>query len=622
MNKSIFLAGILFFLACLFLAQCRQLDEGSSRVQTSLDLIDIFPEALEQGGSVSLQEMFLKGGIRSIISTAAGDFVTFRVDLHEGAFLTFEWGIKAEETGGVNRAGKGNILVQVTGKNKRATLFKKNLTPESVMSLDRWQREKISLKSYSGQRVHLTFSMIGEAPWTCGWANPMICSRGKNPPSIASPAGPNIVLVSVDTLRADHLHCYGYPIETSPAIDRLAAEGVLFEQAYAQAYWTLPSHMSLLTSLYPDVHRVPSRNVEALAENIPTLASVLKDRGYLTGGFAKDCGYMSPSYGFDTGFDQYSMRHQDAEGYNRRIENWLENAAGKKFFLFLHLFDPHSDTYMLPYDGPKAYIQEYAAAVPADFTGCRNGRCASLFLKSVNEGESLIKPEEVEYLKQLYDVGIRSADDHLDFLMQTLEKLGLKDNTILVFSSDHGEEFMEHGKLLHSQFYEELIHVPLIFYYPGGNLPGGNRIQALAQNIDIMPTLLDLLGIDYEGHLQGTSLMAYLEGGAPPGKVIYGAGPGINRQTVRSGPWKLMIHEDHKTELFNLLEDPNEKNNRKDRDKDIHDRLLKIAGSIREDNAALREKLISGLPEKEKEKIKPVLSDAEKNNLRALGYLH
>jgi arylsulfatase A-like enzyme len=612
---------VLLVLAPLLLpAGCRERTDPSERVHTTLDLIDLFPRAVEKAGRVSANEMYCKGGkLRSVIRMSPGDRITFDVFIHHKASLNFKWGIKkAPPRGKKNR--KGVIQITISDEKKERLLFSREIPADDTTDCEQWREEKISLADFSGRRAALSFSMAGNARMDWGLANPMIRSGGKMPGRRAEPDGPNVILVSVDTLRADHLHCYGYDGQTSPTIDRLAAEGVLFERAYAQAHWTLPSHLSLLTSLYPDVHRVPSKEAPALDDRIPTLASIMKEKGYLTAGFAKDCGYMSPSYGLNAGFDRYSMRHQDAEGYNRRVERWLEDTAGKKFFLFLHFFDPHSDARILPYEGPEAYMAAFTEGVESDFSGCRNGVCGSLFLDSVNKGINQIRPDELAYIRALYNAGIREADDHLAFLLDTMEKLGLTDNTILVFSSDHGEEFMEHGRLLHTQFYEELIHVPLIFHYPGGGLPPGKRVRSLVENIDIFPTILDLLDIRYEGPIQGRSLVPSFKGERPPEKIVYGAAVSVPRQIVRSGPWKLILGQENKTELFNLDRDPGERTNCVETEQDICARLLAIADERREAHVDLFQALTLK-KKKPKPPAKPALSQAEEAHLRALGYI-
>ena len=614
----VFLSGLYFF-------SCAGSQEDIARIHTSLDLIDYFPRAVHKNGEVRVDSMNMKrGGIRSVIYTSPGASVTFPVFLHTNPRLHFEWGIRRRKPESPWTDGDEVILrIMVGGEKEGQTVFKRVLSLKTEGICDQWIQEDVSLKAFEGERVKLTLYLQGDRALdlSCGWANPEILSDGKRPEDSKENPGKNVVLVSVDTLRADHLHCYGYSRETSPALDRLAAGGVLFEHAYSQAHWTLPSHMSLFTSLYPDTHRVPSESAQKLNKGIPTLASVLNGEGYRTAGFAREAGNMNPKYGFGYGFDRYSLRFQDIFGFNRRVARWLEDMREERFFLFLHLFDPHSDMEALPYEGPEEYVAAFAAGMETEFQGCKNGVCASRFLESVNNGENQVTQEEVEYMKNLYDAGVLQADNHLGLLMETLQRLNLLDKTMIVFTADHGEEFMEHGKLLHCQFYNETIHVPMIFYFPGGGIPRGKRAQDLVENIDVMPTILELLGITYHGYLQGRSLAPCFRGEGLTEKILYGTSVNVPNRMVRSGPWKLVFLADGRKELFNLDEDPEEKHDLAEAEEDIYIRLMEMATTKNRENSALFNKIQAEYAEDTGDSVRVNLSEAEKENLRALGYL-
>jgi len=621
---SIFVVAAIV-LAGLYYLHCGSGGETPARIHTCLDLIDIFPRAVVKRGGIQTQVMTVgKEDPQSVISFSPGSRITFRIFLHEKPRVLFKWGIKRGKKSFTARKREKVVLgITVSENMRKKTIFQRELHLDFESTPEQWHSEALSLEDFAGSWVFLSFSFEGgeTSDVTCGLANPQVTSGGTKYHQNKAFNGTNVVLISMDTLRADHLHCYGYPRKTSPALDRLAEEGTLFERAYAQAYWTLPSHISLFTSLYPDTHRVPSGTNQRLDRQIPTLASLLKKEGYRTEGFAVNGYFMSPKYGLDTGFDHYSLRFQDCRGYNRRVARWLEDTGGQKFFLFMHLFDPHSDRRMLPYDGPEAYLNRFARGYekifkfgPDDFSG-------SSFLYHVNKGDIRPSPEQVEYIKKTYDAGVLQADDHLAFLMKTLKRLDLLDHTLIVVSADHGEEFMEHGKMLHKQFYEELIHVPLVFYYPDGGVPKGKRALAPVENIDIMPTILDLLGIKNRGVMQGRSLVPIFQNKTLPRKTLYGAVPNEAGQVVYEDPWKLILHKDGSSELFNLRTDPDEMRNLQAIEKAAHDRLVKMAIGKRKEHGALLERIVR----------RPVppgwhgkaieLTSEEKENLKALGYL-
>lgn len=317
------------------------------------------------------------------------------------------------------------------------------------------------------------------------------------------PRPPNLILVSVDTLRADHLGAYGYSRDTSPFLDELARSGVVFERAFAQVPGTLPSHMSMFTGLYPAQHDVYPPDA-VLSSAIPTLPELLRAHGYRTGGFTEG-GYVSGFYGFSRGFDSFD---DAVVRGSRLLERTMEEGLGfldrvgpdEPFFLFLHTYAVHD-----PYAPPEEYRPLFWSAEPPEVfepTGPN--------LVAVNRGLRSVSAEQVRYFEALYDAGIRYADDQLRRLWKRVRERGLAERTILVITSDHGEEFLEHGHLVHEQNYVETTHVPLIVVGPG--LTPGTRVEAPVESIDLAPTLLDLAGApDAARGMAGRSWRGLLE---------------------------------------------------------------------------------------------------------------
>jgi len=417
---------------------------------------------------------------------------------------------------------------------------------------------------------------------------------------------PNLIVISLDTLRADHLGCYGYARNTTPNIDRLAAGGVLFEQALSQSPWTLPAHASLFTSLYPSRHGVHQHDL-ALRKGDKLLAEVLQRAGYLTAGFV-DVFLISRKYGFQRGFDRYVDQGED-EGARKKVDqaiNWLnERTSPQPFFLFMHLYDPHS-----------------AYRAPAPFLGKWSGQFASEFEPDTDSlfderlGKRKLSELERSYVVARYDEEIAYADAELGRLFSYLEELGIDENTAIVLLSDHGEEFLEHGGVLHGvSLYDELIMVPLIIRLPGERL-AGRRIREQVQIIDLAPTLIEIAGLESPRSFQGISLLPYIEGkGSLRGYGGFSEAdhmdPGHNvKRCLRTNQHK--YYYDINTErgmLFDLVNDPGEKQDLATAQPELSERLSR--------------ELFSWMETRGDERRSPELSlsTAEQERLRSLGYL-
>lgn len=304
-----------------------------------------------------------------------------------------------------------------------------------------------------------------------------------------------VVLLSIDTLRADHLGCYGYPLATSPFLDSLAARGTLFEAAYVQLPGTLPSHMSMLTGLYPEEHGVrPPDGV--LPEDIPLLAEILQRAGFATAGHTEG-GYVDGSYGFSRGFAEFSDAADG--GILTRARQFLAGRdRSRPFFLFLHTYAVH-DPYFPTAEALADFWPRPHPETPAP-TGPN--------LVDFNRGRWTMSQEALDFYRASYDASIRDFDGELRAFFEEMEPRGLLDDTVVIVTSDHGEEFREHGKMVHEQVYPETLHVPLLILDP--RRPGPRRIPAIVQGVDTMPTVLELLGVPVPAGISGRSLVPWL----------------------------------------------------------------------------------------------------------------
>jgi arylsulfatase A-like enzyme len=322
----------------------------------------------------------------------------------------------------------------------------------------------------------------------------------------SGPSRPNFILVSLDTLRADHLGVYGYARDTSPEIDSLANESFTFDWAFCQGPRTDYSHTSMFTSLYPTVHGVDLTH--SLAGARLTLAEYLREAGYRTAA-CTDGGYMRRVFGFSQGFECYDdFKMKGMPRAVPKVLGWLDKGlADGPFFLFLHTFDIHS-----PYEPPKRFQGMFtdpdAKSVNTDTQALSDIRSRVVDDPLAGPG---LSEDEIEFMKGRYDEGIRWIDGWVGRLVDGLRERGLLEKTWVVILSDHGEEFTEHGTVLHGELYNTNIRVPLIIRPPGW--PNrGCRIEHIVELIDVMPTFLDLAGIEPVDTIEGKSLVPLFKG--------------------------------------------------------------------------------------------------------------
>jgi arylsulfatase A-like enzyme len=453
----------------------------------------------------------------------------------------------------------------------------------------------------------------------------LLVAACSGPSALEKCADCNVLLVSIDTLRASRLGCYGGPRPTSPGIDALAAESTLFANAAACSIHTADSHASIFTSTLPSVHEVTnagSRTGFPLAPGIRTLAEVLSAAGFATAGFHGG-GNVSEIYGFGRGFDRYQMteRLDDAS-------DWVAGLEKRPFFLFAHTFHVHD-----PYTPTRASLAalgiEPRADVEIDLDRLGGAAGAASFREVRDRFWASIDqqdPEQAAYALALYDAEILEVDRMVSRLVR--EVLRIAPRTIVILTSDHGEEFGEHGRFLHESFYQEVLHVPLVIRYPGRP---GRRVTERVSLLDLAPTVLDELGVPAPATFQGRSLGPALAGRAnfPRLQVaermsVEPAGEGLRPVAKRIaaaayfGDEKAILQTaDAAIELYDLAADP-----REERDLAPLDAVRRAAA-----DAALR-RLLAGSdrfsaaiprgPEREAVTLSPELEE----QLRALGYLN
>jgi arylsulfatase A-like enzyme len=408
-------------------------------------------------------------------------------------------------------------------------------------------------------------------------------------PAAGKPAGPDVILIVVDCLRADHLSLYGYARKTSPNLDAFAADAAVFSRATAQAPTTLLSFASLFTSLEVSAHGVTDQT-RALGDTALTLAEAFRIYGYRTGAFTGGLN-LNPLFGLGRGFDEYFHVNRTGASFKDTLPAALEwararRAKGEKFLLVAHGNDLHT-----PYAFPASGLYDKGFRVSEDLRKLP-GKEAQLFLLRGRRLKLASKPGsltltngDAAHLTARYDEGIHYSDALLGDFLGKLRAGGLLDGAVVVVTADHGEGLFDHDYFFHDfNIYEDTLRVPLLVKLPGG---GHKEIAEQARLIDLMPTLLDLAGIPPDAAAQGASLKPLLtgEGKAPEEPYVFSESS-VGSAAVRAGRWKL-IRKPGGAELYDLEADPGEKRDLAAAEKERTAELEKVLAARLAADAAL-----------------------------------
>jgi arylsulfatase A-like enzyme len=437
-----------------------------------------------------------------------------------------------------------------------------------------------------------------------------------------------IILIIADTLRADHMGCYGYSKDTTPNIDRFSKDCLVFDRAYSPIPFTPSAHMSLFTSLHVGAHGFYDNYSPPLSPVITTLPEILEGDGYYTIGVVSNL-YLNKDFGFSRGFKHY-LRFDDsltiANRINREADLWMDRMLeypDQKSFLFLHYYDPHSDSYQaninrLPYYAPPEFIERFCSDPELSlFYQEQVGSFASQYLVDLNENDILAENPVRNSIISLYDAGLASFDSQIGALFSSMKEKGLYEDSLIIFTSDHGEEFQEHGQFIHNQTYEENIRIPLLVKFPGKGVQPG-RIEAPVGLIDIMPTILEYLDIPVGKYFQGRSFLDAIQGSAGEDREIFS-----RKKLFRHGDiysltgrrYKLIYNTTTgEKDLYDLLQDPGEKNNTAEEFPEITEKFTDKIKAIVIENQEFTKKI-------PKESGHKALSPEEIRKLKALGYL-
>lgn len=455
----------------------------------------------------------------------------------------------------------------IVSGGERQPLFEKTITVQDEGPGWRWFDARVPLETLSGSTATLILETESSGKRGYGlWGAPIV----EQP---ATKERPNVILIAVDTLRADRLSAYGYDRNTSPHIDRLAADSAVFERAMSASNWTSPSFASIFTGRTASRHQVVHR-ARSIPKALRTLPEYFRDAGYVTEAIM----YKAYLYnmGFEQGFDRwFNVPHHDidARANLREAMHWLERNHDRRFFLFLHFNDPHQ-----PFNQPKPFdtqfsteedLRHFAIQLPTTITGDNYvkgcGRCTI---------EGKLAPRFRSVGRDLYDGEIAFIDDRLGVFLNALRTKGIYDNTIIVFVADHGEMMWEHADTFgHGGpwLYDTLTRVPLIVKdIAGRGQPG--RVAHAVQSYDLMPTLIELAGLEIEDQeLNARSLRPWVKLPSTPAAERPCVSENVKQHvtSVVQGDWKLIVNHPPErrvtTRLFNLNEDPNEQRDIKTR---------------------------------------------------------
>jgi arylsulfatase A-like enzyme len=442
------------------------------------------------------------------------------------------------------------------------------------------------------------------ALWAFLWcaATPMASTAA------AADGPPNLVLVSLDALRADALSCYGNTRPASPFLDELAASGVRFANAQVSTHGTPTSHTTMLSGLYQETHRVSyavadapagaSPPPELISEKVTLISQILKSRGWRTLAVT-DGGHVAAALGFSRGFDVYDDQAGGVKPGTERMLKLVAASTARPLFLFLHTYQVHS-----PYMPPAPYKGMFGT-FDSTFEPTNENLVPLAF-----SAKTVLKPADLALCRARYDEGLRYTDDVLRRFFAKLKDVGVLDNALVIVTSDHGEEFGEHGGLIHRDLlYQELLHVPLIAVGTGAVRLGPPRVEtALVGEVSIAPTILTLAGVAPPASMEGPVILPKVNG-SKMGPIY--AQYGGRRYSIRDGDLKLIeTVKPFKVELYDLSSDPAET-------KDLFDERGTDARRLYRALAKWRSqrKPVTG------EAVPAPLDKEQLERLRSLGYL-
>jgi arylsulfatase A-like enzyme len=504
------------------------------------------------------------------------------------SFVAPDWGtyVAEVEVGGVTRRSvavrapttlsyyvevpeTGRLVFGVGGEGTATAGAAVYVTPEGGSRTEvwtgtagaRWSDASVDLAAWAGQPVRLELVTTPPASGAPGgriaWSVPAVMVP--QPTAAAEPGEVrNVVVLLIDTLRASKLRAYDPSSRVrTPELDEIVAHGTLFERAQSQENWTKPSVASVLTGLTPMTHGTKT-DAARLPESADMVSEAFDAAGFHTGSFIAN-GYVSDRFGFDQGWDHYTnmireSRSTEAEDVFREAGDWIEAHHDQRFFAYIQTIDPH-----VPYDPPAEYLAMYDDR--PDYAGIVAPRRTHELLEGAKRNPPTVTfdASDVRRLEGLHDGEITYHDHFFGAFLERLEQMGVLNDTLVVITSDHGEEFHDHNSWGHGHsVYQELLHVPLIFWRPG-TVPENRRVAYPVSTLNISQTILDLANVTGLPHAEGRSLEGEIvRGELPAFPMVTFSDMLDDRRVIRARNWKMILNGAN-TKLFDLEHDPGER---------------------------------------------------------------
>ena len=500
------------------------------------------PAELPSYGSYQREVSLGEGGARAGLAFAAPIAFRYYVEVPERAHLRFAFGQEG--------AAGSHARVRVHPEGVSA------VDAWSGMATGSWDGVDVDLTAFAGKVVELSLE-ADAAPGASGrvaFAEPRIVVPVTEERPELTPAR-NVIVVLVDTLRASKLRAFNPESRVqTPVLDGLAEHGAVFELAQSTENWTKPSVAGVLTGLQPRTHGARTQSA-SLPQSVLMVSEHLKDHGFTTGAFVAN-GYVSGRFGFDQGWDnhrnfmQEDGRSREAAEVFQIAGDWIEQHKDERFFAYVHTVDPH-----VPYDPPEEDLQRYDSR--SDYDGVVRARSTGEQLVEAKAHRLNFTPSDLRRLRALHDGEITYHDREMGRFVERLQSMGVWDDTVFVFVSDHGEEFNDHGSFGHGHsIYQELLHVPLLVHAPG-RVPA-RRISHAVSTIDISPTVLELADVDPLPYAEGRSLVPDIFGEPPNRPAVAFSEFQDERRVLVSSRWKFITRGNLTVSLFDLEADPGE----------------------------------------------------------------
>jgi len=587
---SVVLMGIFYALVFHIARKIARRKETAQAVTASLVLIQIFSTLFYLRSHGAIIEHFLS-----------------RFRTGDKAEAALQARIFADSQGGWSIV---TILLVIAGG---LILYLLLTTPATLLLRPLFRRlNRSAITRWRWRKIVVAAALCSIAVLGLSLAMQAVAARGSDP------SAPRVVLISLDTVGAEYLGAYGDPQARTPVLDQFMKRAALFSDVSVAEPFTLTSHITMLTSLYPGAQGV--NLTQGLRLDRITLAEVFRNQGYETGGFSTSS-WLDPIFGFDQGFAYYSNTvRATADEVNRDAFRWIQLFRRRPFFVFLHYYDAHSDPGRWPYDAPDPYPALFEVGLPGTFDGCRGADCATWLLLKVDQGLVSLTPAETASIRGFYYASIAWLDAQIGQLFRKLAELDLWEEAIIVITADHGEQMLQHGGTMHDHLYQEVLRVPLAIRVPA--VAAGRIISAPVQSIDLAPTLLSAAGLPVPADFQGRDLAPSLTGGAievAPRFSVSSSLPGtmlIPGYVIEHSGRKLIVRagNDGPEQLYDTINDPGEMN--------------PLNSDAAPETAQLRETLQTWIEDnlldanESSSDGAPLLDQAAQEELRALGYLN